>query len=211
MAVLDNNFEVWFKKDSLWFSEDIDAVFDQDPQRVCILQGPVAVKWCTKVNEPIAEMFGGIRDNLIQNILRDVYGGDESKIPTVEYLAPSIKTKTIAGVEKKISEAKGVDIAHSTRSNAANDSTTHVYKINSLPTGPDALSDAEWLEYLSGTQLNWLKAFLVSTNVSHGTTGLVENQSKKLFKLRKGQRVEVTVANKDGKPLKVEIYGAIRN
>jgi len=34
VAVLDNNFEVWFKKDSLWFSEDIEAVYDQDPQRV---------------------------------------------------------------------------------------------------------------------------------------------------------------------------------
>jgi len=32
-------------QDSLWAAEDIDAVFDQDPQRVCILQGPVVAKW----------------------------------------------------------------------------------------------------------------------------------------------------------------------
>jgi hypothetical protein len=31
-------------KDSLWAAEDIEAVFDQDPQRVRILQGPVATK-----------------------------------------------------------------------------------------------------------------------------------------------------------------------
>lgn len=156
-------------------------------------------------------MFGNIRDHLIQNILREVYGGDESKIPTVEYLAPTTKAKTIAAVEKKIaSKSASVDIAHSTRENGGNDSTTHIYKINTVPSG-EALSNAEWLEYLSGSELNWLKAFLVSTNVSHGTTGLVENQSKKLFTLRKGQRVEVTIANKDKKPIKVEVYGAIRN
>ncbi|KAI5885432.1 uncharacterized protein SCHCODRAFT_01176814 [Schizophyllum commune H4-8] len=44
IAVLDNQFES-FKKDSLWAAEEVDAVFDQDPQRVCILRGPVAVKW----------------------------------------------------------------------------------------------------------------------------------------------------------------------
>jgi fatty acid synthase subunit beta len=32
IPVLDASIEVWFKKDSLWAAEDIDAVFDQDPQ-----------------------------------------------------------------------------------------------------------------------------------------------------------------------------------
>ncbi|KAI0919444.1 hypothetical protein AcV7_002076 [Taiwanofungus camphoratus] len=30
IPVLDADFEVWFKKDSLWAAEDIEAVFDQD-------------------------------------------------------------------------------------------------------------------------------------------------------------------------------------
>lgn len=29
----------------------IEAVVDQDPQRVCVLQGPVAVKHSTRVDE----------------------------------------------------------------------------------------------------------------------------------------------------------------
>lgn len=51
IVALDEQFELWFKKDSLWASEDIDAVFDQDPQRVAILQGPVAVRHCKRTDE----------------------------------------------------------------------------------------------------------------------------------------------------------------
>jgi len=43
VPVLNSDFEVWFKKDSLWQSKDLDVVVDQDVGRVCILQGPVAV------------------------------------------------------------------------------------------------------------------------------------------------------------------------
>ena len=35
IPVLDNSFEVWFKKDSLWQAEDIDAVVDQGWLIVC--------------------------------------------------------------------------------------------------------------------------------------------------------------------------------
>jgi len=38
IPVLDHDLATWFKKDSLWQSEDIAAVIDEDPQRVCILQ-----------------------------------------------------------------------------------------------------------------------------------------------------------------------------
>jgi fatty acid synthase subunit beta, fungi type len=57
---LDENFENWFKKDSLWQAEDIDAVINQDVQRVCILQGPVAVQHSKIVDEPV----GVILDNI---------------------------------------------------------------------------------------------------------------------------------------------------
>ena len=45
---LDDNFEFFFKKDSLWQSEDLEAVVDQDVGRTCILQGPMAVKYSNK-------------------------------------------------------------------------------------------------------------------------------------------------------------------
>ncbi|KAI0826547.1 acyl transferase domain-containing protein [Trametes gibbosa] len=88
IPILDANIEVWFKRDSLWAAEDIDAVFDQDPQRVCILQGPVTVKHSTVKDEPIKDMLGNITAALVEKLTARLYDGDESKIPTAEYLAP---------------------------------------------------------------------------------------------------------------------------
>ena len=57
---LDDNFEMWFKKDSLWQAEDIDAVPSHDTQRVCILQGPVAARYSKVVNEPVQTILDSI-------------------------------------------------------------------------------------------------------------------------------------------------------
>ncbi|KAK0558477.1 fatty acid synthase alpha subunit Lsd1 [Tilletia horrida] len=84
-----------FKKNSLWQAEDLDAVFDQDPQRVCVLQGPVAARHATKVNESIKDILGGVEQRLIQLLLELLYDGDASKVPTVQYLsreAPPVDT-----------------------------------------------------------------------------------------------------------------------
>lgn len=193
---------MWFKKDSLWFAEDVEAVFDQDPQRVCILMGPVAVKHCKRVDEPIGEMFGSIKDNLIKNVLNEFYDGDESKVPEVEYLAPLPKAQASIASEEL---AASYNIKHFSKENEAEGTTTHIYEIDGVlpPT-------AEWLEHLAGPKLDWLRAFLLSVNVSQGTTGLVSNSAQKLFKPRKGQRVELTMS-KDQRPLKVAVFGAIRN
>jgi fatty acid synthase subunit alpha len=51
-------------------AEDIEAVFDQDPQRVCILQGPVAAKWSMVKDEPVKDLPAS------------KYGGDVSAVPT---------------------------------------------------------------------------------------------------------------------------------
>ena len=87
IPVLDTSFEIWFKKDSLWAAEDIEAVFDQDPQRVCILQGPVAVRHSKVKDEPIKELLGNNNPSLMKRLLETRYSGDESKIPVVDYLS----------------------------------------------------------------------------------------------------------------------------
>jgi fatty acid synthase subunit beta, fungi type len=48
---LDENFETWFKKDSLWQAENIEMVVGQDPQRVLVIHGPVAAKFSTSTDE----------------------------------------------------------------------------------------------------------------------------------------------------------------
>ena len=57
---LDENFEHWFKKDSLWQAEDVDAVLNQDVQRVCIIHGPVAARFSRTVNETSRSILDGI-------------------------------------------------------------------------------------------------------------------------------------------------------
>ncbi len=69
---LDENFETWFKKDSLWQMEDLDAVINQDPQRVCIIHGPVAARHTTKVDEPAATILDDIADGLTNSLLSDL-------------------------------------------------------------------------------------------------------------------------------------------
>ena len=61
-------------------------MFDQDPQRVAILQGPVAVRHSIKKDEPIKEMLDNVVSGLTAKILERFYGGDESNIPAIDYL-----------------------------------------------------------------------------------------------------------------------------
>lgn len=84
VPVLDEDFETWFKKDSLWQSEDLAAVVDEDAERTCILQGPVAARYSTKINEPVAEILDSISQQHISRILREVYDSDETLIPADE-------------------------------------------------------------------------------------------------------------------------------
>ena len=109
IPVLDASFEVWFKKvrrsilesgsslleltdvdtqDSLWAAEDIDAIFDQDPQRVAILQGPVAVKHARVANRPIKEILGGIEDYIVKKSPRSIMTMTRAGFLTSITLAP---------------------------------------------------------------------------------------------------------------------------
>ncbi|RMZ69319.1 Fatty acid synthase subunit beta [Pyrenophora seminiperda CCB06] len=80
IPALDEDFETWFKKDSLWQSEDLAGVVGEDAGRVCILQGPVAARYSTKINEPVAEILGNISQQHISTILRERYDGEETFI-----------------------------------------------------------------------------------------------------------------------------------
>eukprot|EP00915_Cephaloidophora_sp_WS-2016_P001664 GHVH01002295.1.p1 GENE.GHVH01002295.1~~GHVH01002295.1.p1 ORF type:complete len:4163 (+),score=693.88 GHVH01002295.1:342-12830(+) len=52
-------FSFWFKRDSLWFSEDEESLPHGDPETVFVLIGPAAVARCTSV-EPISKILDGI-------------------------------------------------------------------------------------------------------------------------------------------------------
>ncbi|THH15787.1 hypothetical protein EW146_g4747 [Bondarzewia mesenterica] len=185
IPVLDASFDVWFKKDSLWAAEDIDAVFDQDPQRVCILQGPVAVKHAIVKDEPIKEMLDNITSVLVERLVQRLYAGDASKVPTIDYLGfkptafPAIPCLKVEKQEDQV-----------------------VFSFSSVP------QKDSWLHFLAGSQLNWWHAILSPATIVQGTS-YVDNPLRRLFSPRLGQKVVVGTAA--GAPISVTLYGAARS
>ncbi|KAI6168120.1 hypothetical protein EDD17DRAFT_746406 [Pisolithus thermaeus] len=186
IPILDANFEVWFKKDSLWAAEDIDAVFDQDPQRVCILQGPVAVKYSTVKDEPIKDLLGNINAKLVDRLLALSYSGDLNEVPTIDYLAPEpeepdvLEDVEVAGNSKRI-----------------------IYKV-----GSDLPDVSDWLDLLSGSELNWLGALIRSRTIVQGSA-YIDNPLRRALRPRAGQRV--VVERNNGFPVSLTTYGAARS
>ncbi|CAI7663228.1 unnamed protein product [Penicillium pancosmium] len=88
VPVLDISFENWFKKDSLWQSEDLAAVQDRDAQRTLILQGPVAVRSISKIDEPVKDVMDAINDGNLSLLLDNGKYGDPVKLKYEEFLAP---------------------------------------------------------------------------------------------------------------------------
>ncbi|EED22654.1 fatty acid synthase subunit beta, putative [Talaromyces stipitatus ATCC 10500] len=73
IPIIDEDFETFFKKDSLWQSEDSDAVIDRDAGRCCILHGPVAAQYCNTDNETAKEILDNFNAGLIRNVREDFY------------------------------------------------------------------------------------------------------------------------------------------
>ncbi|PWY73494.1 fatty acid synthase subunit beta [Aspergillus eucalypticola CBS 122712] len=81
IVALDEDMEYWFKKDSLWQSERLEAVFGQDVGRICILHGPVAAQYTCTPNEPVRGILESLHNYYIEPILKERYTGDLSKVP----------------------------------------------------------------------------------------------------------------------------------
>ncbi|KAJ7158521.1 fatty acid synthase [Mycena filopes] len=187
IPVLDASFEVWFKKDSLWAAEDIEAVFDQDPQRVCILQGPMAVKHSKVKDEPIKDLLGNINSELVRRLLEFRYGGDESKVPTVDYLsAPPAAIPAVPNLQRT----------------EANGEVVYEFGTGLLP------NKAAWLETLAGPELSWLRALAVSKIIVQGTS-YIDNPMRRLLIARRDQKV--VVGYEGASPVSVTVYGAARS
>jgi len=196
IPILDNMFEVWFKKDSLWAAEDMDAVFDQDPQRVCILQGPMAVKHSTVADEPIAELLGNIEGLLARKVLERFYGNDESKVPTIDYIG----AKSGAPVDHNGAKPGSPMSDHSFEFVEG--------ELRTLKVPSPVPSVDSWLEMLAGPEVNWLRAALTSVNIVQGQ-GYLSNPFRRIFAPRTGQTVEIKSSGDSIQS--VSLYGAARS
>ncbi|KAK9470420.1 acyl transferase domain-containing protein [Dipodascopsis tothii] len=175
VPVLDDNFEFYFKKDSLWQSEDLTAVVGADVQRTCILQGPVAVKYTTAIDEPIKDILDGIHEAHIKSLTADVYGGDESAIPTSEYFGG----KDIVSVEETLVNQSSIT--------AVSEPGKTVYKLRSSGPLPEA---DDWLRLLGGEKLGWRHA-LFTSDIFVQDKKYLSNPLKRVFAPSSGIKVEI--------------------
>ena len=157
---------------------------------MCILQGPVTVKHPVVKDEPIKDLLGNITFLLAQKLLHRLYGGDESKVPTVDYLGAKA-----AALPGDIASTLGVQ--HTMLEQEI------VYTIGSNIPDPSL-----WLETLAGPRLDWLRALLISPIIVQGSA-YIDNPIRRLFSPRKDQRAVITL--KDSLPVSIALYGAARS
>lgn len=172
---LDENFEFFFKKDSLWQSEDLEAVVDQDVGRTCILQGPTAVKYSNTIDEPIKDILDGIHNDHIRGLTNDFYDGDESQIPLVEYFGGRL-----------LDANTNLDIDGLT---TAQDHERISYRLSSAPNATLPVLNA-WLQLLAGKELSWRYALFTAEIFVQGQH-FQTNPLQRLFAPSKGMLVEI--------------------
>ncbi|CEJ80347.1 Putative Fatty acid synthase beta subunit dehydratase [[Torrubiella] hemipterigena] len=186
IPALDANFEFYFKKDSLWQSEDLDAIIDQDVGRTCVLQGPTAAKFSTVIDEPIKSILDGIHDSHIDMLTKDYYAGDASKIPTVEYFGGRLAESEMPG------DVEGLTVSYDTHKNT--------YRVATSPSTPLPSLDA-WISLLAGPKRSWRYALLHSEVIVQGQK-FQTNPLRRIFAPARGLFVEVLYPND---PSKTEI------
>ena len=173
---LDENFEFFFKKDSLWQSEDLEAVVDQDVGRTCILQGPTAVKYSNTIDEPIKDILDGIHNDHIKGLTQDIYGGDQSSIPEVEYFGGQLLLDS-----DDMLNMDGLTISQ--------DKDKISYRLSSAANAPMPEMEA-WLHLLAGKAYSWRYA-LFTTEVFIQGQRFQTNPMRRIFAPSKGMLVTI--------------------
>jgi fatty acid synthase subunit beta len=178
VPALDENFEFWFKKDSLWQSEDLEAVIDQDVGRTCILQGPMAVKYSKIVDEPIKDILDGIHNAHIKGLTHDLYKDDESAIPVLEYFGGKL-------IETEIPEIESLNIIE--------EADKTIFKISNSATAVMPPADS-WFALLAGQKRSWRHA-LFTSDVFVQRKKFQTNPMKRIFAPARGLVVEISYPN----------------
>lgn len=165
IPTLDENFEHWFKKDSLWQAEDIDAVFDQEAQRVCIIHGPVAARYSKVADETAQSILDGIIKSYIKMLGRDLYPYDTD-------------------IYSDTSSAPGMDLA---KSYADELRPQAIYQIPSSGPIPDTHA---LITYLLGDTSGWAHACLADKMILQGQRRQ-QNPIRSAFTPHHGHRITV--------------------
>jgi len=115
VPALDENFETYFKKDSLWQSEQVEAVVGQDADRTFILHGPVATRAIQRVDEPVKEVLDGINDGVIKQMSSTGTGRSPVLVRQAEFLhnaTPRRPDQSVGKLDSGIIDIKSTSEEH---------------------------------------------------------------------------------------------------
>ena len=191
IPILDDHFQVYFKKDSLWQSEDLETVVGQDVGRTCILQGPVAAKHSVRVDESIKDIMDEISQGHIFSLVADIYGETTTSIPAVSF--PWSRFGNKASTMEALANLESWMISASVEK--------QIYRVPLA--GESALpSTNSWLHLLAGSERNWREVLFLSDVIMRGHR-YQRNPIKDIFAPVPGHIVEVSQPKQDN------MYGCV--
>lgn len=174
IPIMDADFPVWFKKDPLWQSENLDATFHGDADRVCTLAGPVALQHCTEANVPV-DVF-----------LRDIERGYLDKEASMGL------SKVAASLASPLYEAD--ELAHLIGTSCVSLESAQLQIAQDCPKDID---NDLWLALL-GTKLGQWGRQLLGTKKLLGGGRAYENPARLIFKAQPGAIVRFSGKTIDG-------------
>ena len=182
IPVLDENFQTYFKKDSLWQSEDLDAVVGQDVERTCILHGPVAAKYSTNADESVKTIMDRINNGHLSQLIEDKHYGKSELVPNASFswTRRGNKGSTLDALSKfhKWTITETAD--------------KHIYRVPSAESELPATDS--WLHLLAGSERNWREILFLSNSVMRGNR-YQANPIRDIFSPTAGQMVEISNPN----------------
>eukprot|EP00741_Cyanophora_paradoxa_P008488 tig00001335_g8213.t1 len=200
VPAIDKDLKLWFKKDSLFYSERLEWVPNRDVERTQILLGPVAARHIKRANEPIGEVFDSIHADLLRRTREaaEAEAGPEAACATVHFVGgPAVE----AGGEAAEAEAQGVAVRF--REDSAAKAT--VLEATVPPGAPALPRDAAWLDLLAGGRPSWLRALLTAPHLVRGTRR-VANPLARVFRPRPGVTAVVSRSSATGVPSSLALY-----
>ena len=132
------------------------------------------------------ELLGNISATLMQRLLERKYGGDETSIPSADYLSALASGKTV-----DLSGVGRIDGKYQIH-----------HKI-----GAAAPDTASWLETLAGEKLSWPRAFITFPTFVQGDS-FINNPIRRILAPRSGRNVAITTSG--DQPSSATVCGAAR-
>ncbi|KAB8256213.1 acyl transferase domain-containing protein [Aspergillus pseudonomiae] len=163
---LDERFETWFKKDSLWQSEDVEAVIGQDAHRIFIIQGPMAAQYSTSDNESVKDILDKICNHYVGALQAD---SRQSSIGDGHSITQKSPLSAFPGLSVTTNRVRGL------------------YKLEKVGAVPemDVL-----FEHVVGLSRSWARTCLMSKSVSRDGSRL-PNPIRAALQAQRGDTIEV--------------------